>query len=171
MPVVAAFLFSAFALACFIVWLSKGKSRKWLNRKMKLGAAIITVTAVSTGCPPLITTCYDMPSQNEFSIDGTAWDSTGYLKLSIPEDSVVRGFVFSPTYNDYMVKLMKSDTIEVLSSKLIPKDGKFDNASEPFEFRLSQPIAPGDYTFDFWSVNADTAQFQLGGLRIHFTEQ
>ena len=169
-PVVAAILFSAFALACFIVWFSNGKSRKLLNRKMKLGAAIIAVTAVSTGCPPMVT-CYDMPPQNDFRLDGMTWDTAGYYKLEIPEDSILRGMILSPTFDDYLVKLSKSDTIEIQTTKLKPTDGAFDQASENFEFRLAPHIAPGLYTLRFWSAQADTAQNELGGLRIYLNQK
>lgn len=165
-PVVAAILFSAFGLACFIVWLSNGKSRKWLNRKMKLGAAILTVTAISTGCPPTVM-CYDIPPQNDFRLDGMTWDTAGFYKLEIPDDSMLRGMILSPTFDDYMVKLMKSDTVEVQVSKLKPTDGAFDQDSETFEFRLAPTISPGEYTFRFWSAQADTAQNELGGMKIH----
>jgi hypothetical protein len=170
MPVVAAFLFSAFALACLMVWLYKGKSRKWLNRKMKLGAAIITVTAVSTGCPPMVT-CYDMPPQNDFKLDGMTWDTAGYYKLEIPEDSILRGMILSPTFDDYLVKLSKSDTIEIQTTKLKPTDGAFDQASENFEFRLAPNISPGEYIFRFCSANADTVQFELRGMQIHLIQK
>lgn len=169
-PVVAAFLFSAFGLACFIVWLSNGKSRKWLNRKMKLGAAILTVTAVSTGCPPMVT-CYDMPPQNDFKLDGMTWDTAGYYKLEIPDDSMLRGMILSPTFDDYLVKLMKSDTVEVQVSKLKPTDGAFDQDSETFEFRLAPNISPGEYIFRFCSAKADTAQIELIGLQIHLIQK
>ena len=169
-PVVAAILFSAFRLACFIVWLSNGKSRKWLNRKMKLGAAILTVTAVSTGCPTMVT-CYDMPPQNDFRLDGMTWDTAGYYKLEIPEDSMLRGMILSPTFDDYLVKLMKSDTVEVQVSKLKPTDGAFDQDSETFEFRLAPNISPGEYIFRFCSAKADTAQIELIGLQIHLIQK
>lgn len=137
---------------------------------MKLGAAILTVTAVSTGCPPMVT-CYDMPPQNDFKLDGMTWDTAGYYKLEIPDDSMLRGMILSPTFDDYLVKLMKSDTVEVQVSKLKPTDGAFDQDSETFEFRLAPNISPGEYIFRFCSAKADTAQIELIGLQIHLIQK
>lgn len=47
-----------FAIVAFLLWLSGGKSKYMLTRKLQLGAILIALTGVMNGCRPPVVTCY-----------------------------------------------------------------------------------------------------------------
>ncbi len=67
----------AFSIVCFAVFLTNGKSKKWIARKMKIGGLLLTISLFSCSenrnQAVLITSCYDIvnssPEVYEIEID------------------------------------------------------------------------------------------------------
>lgn len=142
-PVVLLGLFAAFALVCIIVYFTKGKNRLWIAKKMKLGAAIIAITAISTGCPPIIT-CYDPMPENYIHFDHI--DTAEYcLIVEIESNPVITGKVMGRTESSFLYTITESDTVIVQKGNVEAKDGKFDAETEEFTITLNTIIEKGDY--------------------------
>jgi|WetSurMetagenome_2_1015567.scaffolds.fasta_scaffold377865_2 hypothetical protein len=142
-PLLLAGLFTAFAFVCLIVYFRKGKTEKWVARKMKLGATILAVAGITTGCPPVIT-CYVPVAENIFNFDKI--DSSDYSVLAdLPVDSIVTGKVYGRTYNQFSFEIVSADSTSVQEGNLLPTDGIFDQAEEGFSIILNSKIDTGKY--------------------------
>jgi hypothetical protein len=167
-PLVLAALFVAFAIVSFIVWLRKRKPERWISRKMKLGAAIITLTTISTGCPPEIT-CYDPVAENLFVFD--SMDQNNYLVLSdLPEDSVITGKIYEPTFDHYRFEIETLDSQLIEQGPITPFDGAFDLSVEDFKLVINSLIDTGNYRMSIFSSSRGNNEnsfkvFQVG-LRV-----
>jgi hypothetical protein len=142
-PLFLAGLFAAFAFVCLIVYFRKGKTEKWVARKMKLGATILAVAGITTGCPPLIT-CYVPVAENIFNFDKI--DSSDYSVLAdLPVDSIVTGKVYGRTYDQFLFEIVSTNSTSVQKGNLLPTDGIFDRAEEGFRIILDSKIDTGKY--------------------------
>jgi hypothetical protein len=142
-PLLLAGLFAAFAFVCLIVYFRKGKTEKWVARKMKLGATILAIAGITTGCPPVIT-CYDPMPQNLFNFDKI--DSSDYSVLAdLPDDSIVTGKIYGRTYDKFSFEIFSADSKSIQKGDVLPSDGKFDQPDEDFRIIIDPKIDTGKY--------------------------
>jgi hypothetical protein len=166
-PFVLIGLFAFFAFVCAMVWLHKGKSAKWVARKMKIGAAILSLTAIVSGCNDnkLILTCYDVAEPNQFSFDSI--NEQYEVEADLPADSVLTGSVFDIIYDDFKFKVQKNDSVTVDSGKIVPTDGAYDENTEEFKMTLNSQLDTGLYQLLIQGEeNAETVNVTTRSLRI-----
>jgi len=142
-PFALILLFIAFAVIAAIVFLQKGRSPKWISRKMKFGAAILTITSITTGCPPQVT-CYVTVPTNFFQFDSINYDENAII-ADLPKDTILTGKVYSPDFNAYNFKILTNDSLTVQTGSVIPDDGKFDSEEEKFKLIIDSKLNEGDY--------------------------
>lgn len=142
-PLLLIGLFAAFGLVCLMVALTKGKRAKWIARKMKIGAAILSLTAVSTGCPPIVT-CYDPIMPNNFHFDQMDYNQY-QIVADFPNDSVLSGTINERHDENFGFEVIKDDTSVIQTGDIIASDGKFDTSEERFELMLDSKIDTGLY--------------------------
>jgi hypothetical protein len=140
-PLILLGLFAAFGLVCTMVWLHKGKSAKWVARKMVIGASILSLTAITTGCP--VVTCYDPVEPNRFSFDSI--NEYGEIVVDLPNDSVVSGTAYGVDRDNFLFTVMKNDTLVVDFGTINPVDGAFDSSPEKFSLTLNSTLDTGIY--------------------------
>jgi hypothetical protein len=164
-PLILPFLFVAFGISCLLVWFYRGKSKRWINNKLKLGGVILSLTTITTGCP--IVTCYDPPMMNQFVFDK---QESGYdLNLQFPSDTLVSGKIYGRQADKYTFELLKNDTILLQKGNIKAIDGVFDQDPEPFNFILNSELDPGDYFLKLLSVkmvNNTEQEFEVDFRRI-----
>jgi hypothetical protein len=142
-PLLLAGLFTAFAFVCLIVYFRKGKVEKWVTRKMKLGATILAVAGITTGCPPVIT-CYVPVAENIFNFDKL--DSIDYSVIAdLPDDSIVTGKIYGRTYDRFAFEIITNDSQLIQKGDLLATDGLFDQSVEDFRIILDSKIDTGKY--------------------------
>lgn len=165
-PILLVGLFAAFAFVCLMVWLLKGRSGKFITRKMKLGAAIIAITGVSTGCPPVVT-CYDPIPQNSFQFDSIDYNDYSVF-ADLPNDSVLTGKVTEPTYNQYQFKVSTTDSQLVDHGMVEAVDGSFDKSTEAFKITLNSQIDTGCYLLSIlpYQRTADIPEYEVQNIRL-----
>ncbi len=165
-PIILVGLFAAFALVCLLVWLLKGRAGKLITGKMKLGAAIIAITGVSTGCPPVIT-CYDPMPQDSFQFDSIDYNDYSVF-ANLPNDSVLTGTVIEPTYNQYQFKVSTTDSQLVDHGMVQAVDGTFDNSSEAFKIILNPQIDAGTYQLSIlpYQRTTDIPEYEVQNIRL-----
>lgn len=99
----------AFLGVAFVVFLTRGKSAFWVNKKLKTGAALLTLSSIisgSTSCGVFQPTCYepaippeqlcyDVVAQPPFEISIQEVDNTESLKISGVKTGADGSFVYS----------------------------------------------------------------------------
>ncbi len=158
-PFIVIGLFVAFAVVIAIVYLQKGKKDKWITRKMKLGAAILTITSISTGCPPQVM-CYDPAPQDWFHFDKIDYDENAIV-ADLPSDSILTGKVSFPNYKAYSFEIITTDSIPVTTGTVIADDGNYDTQEEYFKIQLDPKIATGSYYLNIKASDSETESFNV----------
>ena len=152
-PFVLIGLFVAFAVICVVVSMQKGKNAKWIARKMKFGGAILTITAITTGCPPMVT-CYDPMPTNMFEFDSIDY-TEGAIVADLPSDSVITGKVHTPENEKYNFDITTLQQKVVSNGEVIATDGKFDEETEDFKIILDPKLDTGRYNLNIYAGTAN----------------
>ncbi len=163
----------AFAIVSTIVFLSKGKSAFWINKKMKFGGLLLTLSSLvglATTQTACVSDCYDEPST---FTDTTTHDvpslkqieTSDTIKLS--ETNYIKGFI-----NCHAIKYMyslKDEEYNTLQSGLLPisKDDLENYSEKHFAITIDSTIQPGNYNL-FISDN-DLFNY-IGYTKISITE-
>ena len=142
----------AFTVVSVAVFLSNGKSKKWVARKMKIGAILLTLTS-AVACDPLITTCYDMPAPpNSMWMNGFTENG---LELMLNTSNVLTGTIDERQSEKFSFAILDSTTKMVQNGLLIPVDGKFDTYSENFQIEIDTNISSGAYLLKLYDVDIE----------------
>ncbi|MBP7508164.1 MAG: hypothetical protein KA807_10105 [Prolixibacteraceae bacterium] len=152
-PFALILLFIAFAVITAIVFLQKGRNTKWISRKMKLGAAILTITGITTGCPPQVT-CYDPVPSNFFQFDQINYDENAII-VDLPKDTVITGRIITPDFDAYSFEISTTDSVVVQTGYVIPEDGKLDSDDEKIKIIVDSKLIEGDYYLNISSAEDD----------------
>lgn len=141
-----------FALVSFLVFISLGKNKRFVNWKVRVGAWLITLTTiVNTGCPEPVVTCYDpIPIDyieiNENEVQGT-------LTINLKEDSEFNFNIYQPTTEEiYFV--LKKDVEEFDSGSATFVSGSIQDGMIEYKVNLSSELLTGEYTFDLYFSDA-----------------
>lgn len=163
-PIIAIGLSLLFAIICIAVFMSNGKSKKWVARKMKIGGMLLGLTAVSVGSGCV--TCYDMPSEgNIIRFDNLS----GYeLEINLDTGNVITGTVYERIASDFSFSIEDSLEQKFQSGPILPIDGKFDNYEEQIKIELDNNLSAGKYFLKVFAT--DTLQqansYPINGFSI-----
>ena len=129
-----------FAAICLAVFLSNGKSKKWISRKMKIGGLLLSLTAISTGSGCV--SCYDQVRKDIISIDNM---DNYEIKLNLDTGNVLTGIIQEITASSYSFSIEDSLYINKQSDKIIPVDGTIDNHEEEIKLVIDENLSAGNY--------------------------
>lgn len=147
-PILVIGLGLTFAIISFAVFLSKGKSKKWVSRKMKIGAMLLTLS--SAACNNLITTCYDMPAPpNTINIYPNVENG---IELMLDTGNVIQGIIYERQGENFSFTIENANNQMVQSDLLVPIDGVFDNYNEEFKIEVDTNIVTGTYALKLFDV-------------------
>ncbi|MCQ2974255.1 MAG: hypothetical protein MJ211_05525 [Bacteroidales bacterium] len=91
----------AFAIICVAVFLTRGKSAFFINKKMKIGAYLIMLTSLvscNNGCGGFETTCYDAVATSQLRIE----DDT----VNLSKTDSINCILINPTYEKFIYKIV-----------------------------------------------------------------
>lgn len=134
-------------ISLFVI-LSKGKNKKLINSKLKIGAFILSFSYF-TACGKFGATCYEpapLPNSIEISYNNSLFN----------QGDTVFGNIYEGTFTEYFFEL--KDSLEekiVQKGDLIASDGAFDDANENFYFILDSTVSYGFYFVDFYGKKSD----------------
>jgi len=129
-----------FAAICIIVFLTKGKSKKWIARKMKIGGLLLSLTAISSGTGCI--TCYDPPSVDIVRLN----DMIDYeIKLNLDTGNVLTGTIYDITASSYSFTVEDELNETRQSDQIIPADGAIDSPEEEIKLEIDNTLPTGDY--------------------------
>ncbi len=141
-PFAIVILTIAFAFICLAVYLTNGKSKKWIARKMKIGGILLGLSAFSTGTG-CITTCY----KPEYVPDHVVINqSNGYsIEIDLDTGNVLTGIINN--FDSKVFSFLIADTTELKKQKgfLIPNDGEFSDQTESFSLQVDNNLSKGNY--------------------------
>ncbi len=157
-PIVLFFLSIIFFVISFLVWLTKGKNSKLIEKKLKIGAIILTLTAtissISISCIPQTITCYvDTGSPpptlivfDDLSSDGIQ-DRKIYMDLTT--DNILEGKInYAGTY-DYSYRF------EDKNKKVLQFDDLSLDDNKKFSITIQQDLTPDSYNLFFYKVKKE----------------
>lgn len=126
----------------FMVWATRGKSARWVAHKMKIGGIILTLTTITTGCPPeIIVSCYDPIQPDRFVFNQDSYE----LEVDLPQDSVLTGTIHERQGTAFSFEVISADSVSVQKGQVEAVDGSFDQTSESFRMVLDSRIDTGSY--------------------------
>ncbi len=138
-----------FAVASAGLFLSKGKSKYWTAKKIKIGAALLTLTSVTQSCNPF-RTCYDPVPEN-------------YIYLQLNSDTInlnttnnITGIVENGVSGNYSFNLQNKDSVNMKQiENIAASDGTFDENSEEFTIHLDTNLITGNYSLKLFTVKKE----------------
>ncbi|MFN8208005.1 MAG: hypothetical protein U0T82_11440 [Bacteroidales bacterium] len=165
-PVLIIGLSCIFAQVSAMVYLSKGKSEYWISRKLRVGAFLLTLTAISTqSCEDAVRTCYDPAPGNYFKFDSTEVDIGVVVDMS--RTNWVTGILYDRTFADYCFSVTDTagtDTLQV--GVVIPTDGKFNSSREQFIIELDRDLPGSLYYLHIFSGSNSMQSYQIGMYQL-----
>jgi len=142
-PVFVVGLSLAFTIVTLAVSVSKGKSKKWIARKMKIGGLLLSLTvAISSNGQEIEVTCYE-PAKIEtdvITIKEIGSDKSDYDQLR-----QIKGFVESRRSDIFSFCLINYLGTKVYSNNIEASDGKFDSPKEDFIIHMPNKLPEGQY--------------------------
>ncbi|HNW50878.1 MAG TPA: hypothetical protein PKH79_07345 [Prolixibacteraceae bacterium] len=165
-PALLVILSGAFLLVSFMLYLHKGKSAKWVARKMRIGGLILSLTTILNACDPAQTaalidnnppwTCYlvgaPQEKQNVFYLKNT---SDSIILLNRHNRYTIEGEIRKRTAETYSYAIY--DFLDSIAQKdnIKAKDGSFDEKTEPFEIKVDNSLK-GKYLIRFYPADKDS---------------
>ncbi len=132
----------AFAVVSFLLFLSGGKSAKWLARKIKLGALLLTLNAFTPGTAQEIeVSCYDIAEENVMLLKTEQTE----LIFKSKSPKVVEAIIDFRTSENYSFCQVDEGNKEIQSGKITALDGKFDEWKEDVEIQLKNDLKAEKY--------------------------
>jgi hypothetical protein len=148
LPILAIGLVLAFVSVSAAVILSRGKSKKWIARKMKIGALLLTLSAVSCNGGGEVT-CYDTAETNAMWINP---NTQAGIEINPDTGNMVNGHIttihgedFSFCIADSAGKKWQTGSIQVDSLKAY---------SSTFKIALDTGLKAGKYLLKLYDAKA-----------------
>lgn len=167
LPVVIVILSALFIATSLMVAFHKGKSAKWVARKMKIGGLILSLTAVLQACDPGQTaalidsnppwTCYmvapgSVAATNQFYIN-TENDSVITLHLKV--NNTIEGEIKEREAEEFSFAVYDSQDSLRQKDDILPRDGAYDEANEPFKIEIDKSLEKDEYIIRFFAVKKE----------------
>ncbi len=150
-----------FSVAAAALYLSRGQSKFWTAKKMKLGALLLTITAATTiqACKDgeEQTTCYE---QAQLTDGITLHTDQPYIDLNTTD--TISGTITYRSSKTYSF-LLKNDSLQNIIQKgnLLPIDGAYNDSIEDFIIKLDKSLVPGRYSLSIFNTGVDEQESSL----------
>jgi hypothetical protein len=139
-----------FAISGLALYLSKGKSKFWTAKKIKLGAAILTLSTVTPSCRPFVS-CYE-PTPPENSIYLNIVSDT----IRLNDTTILNGYIENRVSKNFSFVMRNIDSVQINQTENITaKDGAFDEYTEEFSITIDSTLNSGDYSLKLFSIKKE----------------
>lgn len=149
-------LFTAFGIISLLVVITK-RHPYFVNKKLRIGALIISLTGISTGYPGF-SCCYapiNRPMGDVLIVDQVD-KQTGKIVVKKSISDSITGEIVDRQGNEFSYVIADSTDQIVFKENLAPADGAFDENTEEFTIRFGNTILPGNYNLKFYAVQKDS---------------
>ena len=164
-PIIVVVLSIAFALISLVVILTKGKSKKWIQRKMKLGALLLTLNAFTPGSAQEIEImCYKAMISSTITIESD--------NFSFSKKDVIKGNVEKRQVDTIYYSIRNNNGTAIQGGKLITRKETPDSPDEKFEIELVNDLAKGKYSLLFFATYRQWKrnEYPLEDIKIKINE-
>lgn len=145
-----------FAIISMFVFFSKGKSKYWLTKKMKIGAVLLSLSAmtIQNSCRPPFVTCYEQVMPNQIYVET---DSLGNVNLNITESNKLNGKIFVRESDEFSYNITDTalNASVLFKGNISPSDGIYDSTEENFFIEIDTSISEGKYVISFYPLSID----------------
>ena len=145
-PVLIIGLSLIFIVITLGVFLSNGKSRFWISKKIKIGSLLLSLTTVTyQSC----TNCYDPAMPNYFELDNV--DYSNVIEIDITANNKLTGLLHDRNGVDFSFNLtdtLNTDTVQV--GDITAADGKFDSNTEEIVIELDTILQTNKYILNLY---------------------
>lgn len=155
----------AFAIIAFSFWLSGGKNKYLLSKKLQIGALLISMTGIMNGCRPPVVSCYEVAVEPVFNcIDSVNDDGCIMIFQNDEKIEFDCEFMF---YETVSYRLEKIDYVVAQDScQLMSVDQK-----TRLTVNLPQDLSIGTYDLKLYYYNLselkdDSAPFKQFNVKI-----
>lgn len=148
-PVLAIGLAAAFLIVSAMVLLTRHP--KWIQRKLRVGALLLSLTAVAS-CGEETITCYDPAMPNYFELEQSYG---GTIAIDLNETQTLSGAIHDREGEAFSYLLSSDSGEEMAREDIAALDGAFDENVEEFEITLPTSLTAGSYTLDLYASAAD----------------
>jgi hypothetical protein len=148
-----------FIIVCAMVYLSGGKSNKWITRKMRIGGLLLTMTTFSCNGSRHVK-CYDAVPLNFMSLKNTGENA---IEINIDTNNVMLGTISGRHGSNFSFSIIDKSGKAIQKDFVLPVDSGFDAAYEDFKFAIDKKISEGQYELKFYAsspVEQDSIQAQ-----------
>lgn len=165
-PLVLLVLALAFVVISLAVYLSRGKNKYFLAKKLKLGAMIISLTAVTNGCRTPVVTCYKPAIIPEI----TSLQAYSYSnEIAINPDENELKFKTNNIYDsDLCYIISQSENITLKGDCVVVEGGEIDLLIKLEEYLLSGVY---DLKIFYGKISAtENLEYPLESFKIKVSE-
>jgi hypothetical protein len=139
-----------FMLASSALFLFRGKSKFWTAKKIKFGAALLTLTSITSSCIP-IRTCYEPTLP-----DNMMYISQSIDTINMNDSTKIYGYVENRVSSYFSYQIQNKDSLEVYRVENIQAvDGTFDDYNEEFVIDLDSNLISGNYHLKLYSIKKE----------------
>lgn len=153
-PISVITLSIAFIFISLMVYFSRGKSKKWVARKMRIGGLLLTLTATAScnnGDGEVM--CYSQVAPNSINLHAYTGDT---IKLNPDTNNILTGSIYEVNSSAFSYAILDTNNIKIQKGNILAKDSVFNNsASEDFYFDIPKSIQPGLYFLEFFDVDTN----------------
>ncbi len=129
------------------VFLSNGKSRFWISKKIKVGAMLLSLTTLAMVNQSCVN-CYDPAPENEIVMDT---DDSYVVKADLNVSNKLTGILYDRNMEDFSFNIINesgADTVQV--GEIQAADGKFDEGTEEIVIELDSGLPTSTYTLNLY---------------------
>lgn len=134
-----------FAVICFAVFITKGKSSFWISKKFKIGALLLTFSSVSTSC--FFSNCY-VPETASFELNSENFIDNSYV-INLKENDTLTGTVYQDVNDKYELtysfSIADSLSNNFQEGNVYAYDGNFDESIDEFFLIINDTLPSGKY--------------------------
>lgn len=147
-----------FMAVSVMVYFSKGKSKKWIGYKIKVGALLLSLSVASCNSGSRQVTCYSEPAGNAMRLFNTG---SGKLEINIKNENIISGAVYYIAGKDFSYSLSDSTGKILIKENLIFKNN-LKTIDDTFHIKINRKLTAGRYKirlFDLKAENQDSTKF------------
>jgi hypothetical protein len=157
-----------FVVASLAVYFSGGRSKKWISRKMKIGAFMLSLPAVSACNTEPQMKCYDTVAINSFRFYNT---QNGIVAVNPDSTNIIGGRIRERYSDNFSFQIADSSGKIFQKDNIFAKDKVFDSTTENFELSVDKNIPDGKYILHLFAAQKekqDSSRYEVNsiGLKI-----
>lgn len=165
-PILIIVLSIAFTTVAVGVYLTRGKSRFWISKKMLIGSVLLSLTSViNQSCDILGTDCYDPAPPNQISLDNA--DYSGTIEINIKSENKLTGILYDRNGGDFSFNVtdtLHSDTLQ--TGRINPTDGDFNENTEDILIELDSSIPVSEYILNLYDKKQFEQDYPVSTYRL-----